>query len=307
MSILNFVRPPDDCLIVGAGPAGLTAAIYLARFRRNVKVVDSGCSRAAYIPISHNAPGFPNGVSGLHLLERLRDQAGHYGIDVVKAEVSAIQVAVGIFSCLVGDERITASTVLLAAGIKDNHLPMSDWTNAVLSGAIRLCPICDGYDVLDKNIAVVSISRSGVDHALFLRSYSPKITLFCDGKKSQVTDVARTQLQQANIALIEEGIEHLDLLGQGQVRVTCGPESSYVFDVLYPMLGDVARSELAVAIGATCTEDGQIVVDRHQCSDVPGLYAAGDVVDGLNQIAVATGHAAVAATAIHNYLPRNFR
>ena len=303
----NSFQKQIDCVIVGAGPAGLTAAIYLARFRRKVMVVDSGQSRAAYIPVSHNAPGFPNGVSGLHLLERLRDQAAHYGVDVVKAEVSSIKTVAGKFDCAIDDERIAAMTVLIAAGIRDNHLPMPDWNGAVLAGAIRLCPICDGYDVIDQNISLVATSRTGLGHALFLRTYSPRVTLFCDAKDGRFTSDDRAELEQANITLIEDGIARVCREGERQVRVECCGGQSYLFDVLYPMVGDVARSGLATALGVTCTDDGQIVVDRHQRSNVAGLYAAGDVVDGLNQIAVATGHAAIAATAIHNYLPKNFR
>jgi thioredoxin reductase (NADPH) len=307
MVVLNSSKKQVDCIIIGAGPAGLTAAIYLARFRREIMVVDNGCSRASYIPISHNAPGFPNGVSGLHLLERLREQAAHYGVHVVKAEVSVIESAEGVFSCAVGDERITALAVLLAAGIRDNRLPMHDWNDAVLAGVIRLCPICDGYDVIDQQIAIVSTPRNGVGHALFLRSYSSHVTLFCDRKDGQLTNEERAQLEHANITLIEDEIADVGLIDRHQIQVKCINARSYAFDVLYPMVGDKARSELASAIGVECTEDGQIVVDRHQRTNISGVFAAGDVVDGLNQIAVATGHAAIAATAIHNHLPRNLR
>jgi thioredoxin reductase (NADPH) len=304
---MNSEKKQVDCLIIGAGPAGLTAAIYLARFRREIMVVDNGCSRAAYIPISHNAPGFPNGVSGLHLLERLREQAAHYGVHVVEAEVRAVELSAGAFRCSVGDERVDALAVLLAAGIRDNHLPMHDWNDAILAGVIRLCPICDGYDVIDQNIAIVAMPKNGVRHALFLRSYSPNVTLFCDRKEGQISYEERVMLQQAKITLIEDEITDVGLLGQHQVQVRCSDARLYVFDVLYPMVGDQARSGLASALGVECTEDGQIIVDLHQRTKIAGVYAAGDVVDGLNQIAVATGHAAVAAVAIHNDLPTNFR
>ena len=197
----------------------------------------------------------------------------------MKAEVSSIKTVAGKFDCAIDDERVAAMTVLIAAGIRDNHLPMPDWYGAVLAGAIRLCPICDGYDVIDQNISTVATSRTGLGHALFLRTYSPRVTV------------------------IEDGIAPVCREGERQVCVECCGGQSYLFDVLYPMVGDVARSGLATALGIACTDDGQIVVDRHQRSNVAGLYAAGDVVDGLNQIAVATGYAAIAAIAIPNYLP----
>lgn len=307
MVTLNFGESQIDCMIVGAGPAGLTAAIYLARFRRKVMVVDSGQSRAAYIPVSHNAPGFPNGVSGLHLLDRLREQAAHYGVHVIKAEVSAIELTAGNFYCSVVGNNIVAKTVLIAAGIRDNYLKMQDWDGAILAGVVRLCPICDGYDVIDQNLAIVSNSSSGIGHALFLRTYSSHVTLFYDTENGRVKADDRAALEQENITLIEDGIAQVRREGERKIRVECAGGQSYLYDVLYPMVGDVARSGLASALGVQCTEDNQIFVDRHQRTNIHGLYAAGDVVDGLNQIAVATGHAAIAATDIHNYLPKNFR
>jgi thioredoxin reductase len=80
-----------DCLVVGAGPAGLTAAIYLARFRRSVAIYDVGHSRAAYIPVSHNYAGFPHGISGVDLLVRLREQAARHGVHVTEAHVDSLE------------------------------------------------------------------------------------------------------------------------------------------------------------------------------------------------------------------------
>src|SRR5687768_8269789 len=115
-----------DCLIIGGGPAGLTAAVYLARYRRKVVVVDSGGSRASLIPASHNCPGFPGGVGGEELLARLRCQAAHYGVDTVPVEITALQRKGNVFEAAQGgssegsltDGRpsLHASTVLLATG-----------------------------------------------------------------------------------------------------------------------------------------------------------------------------------------------
>ncbi len=160
-----------DCLVVGAGPAGLTAAIYLGRYKRRALVVDSGASRASLIPTSHNYPGFPEGISGPELLRRLRLQALRYGARI----------------------------------------------------------------------------RSGL-------------------------------------------VTALELNDDGEV---------HRFDTLYSALGEKPRSELAAHLGVRCSAGGQILVDEHLQTFVPGVYAAGDVVSALNQISVATGHAAIAATAIH--------
>ena len=295
-----------DCLIVGAGPAGLTAAIYLARFRRNIVIVDSGCSRASLIPTSHNYPGFPGGVSGPELLGRLREQAAHYSTYVVSEEVRAIEKSDSTFVCTLGDRQLHAKTVLLATGIADIPPDMPDWTHAVSLGHIRLCPICDGFDVLDKNIALLSSTEKALDHALFLRTFTRRVTVFFSDRQAPLPEGRRQALQTAGICIRDEPIDAIFAInGMPTVRLENG--KTFEFDVLYPMLGDTARSGLAVQLGAQCNENGELIVNRHQCTTIPNLYAAGDVVDCLNQISVATGHAAIAATAIHNQLGHNFR
>ena len=106
-----------ECLIIGAGPAGLTAATYLARFRRQVLVVDGGASRASWIPVSHNMPGFPDGVAGPELLGRMRTQASRYGAEFVSGEVEQLKTLPdGRFVAMVGGQGIEAERVLLATG-----------------------------------------------------------------------------------------------------------------------------------------------------------------------------------------------
>lgn len=298
-----------DCLVIGAGPAGLTAAIYLARFRRHIVIVDSGCSRAAQIPVSHNAPGFPDGVSGHDLLARLRRQAAHYGVQVVAGEASEIERSGKEFTCTVENTRLLAKTVLLATGITDAapYVPLPDWSQAVNTGCIRLCPICDGYDVLDQNIGIISTSEKGFDHALFLRTFTRRMTLFCSNQEGPVSETCRQSLHTAGVELIDEPIARIDLAEDRMAAVTMQSGREYRFDVLYPMLGETARSGLATRLGAQCNDHGGLMVDAHQRTNIPGLYAAGDVVNSLNQISVATGHAAIASVDIHNHLEKNFR
>jgi len=103
-----------DCLVIGAGPAGLTAAIYLARFRRSLAVIDGDQSRAALIPRSHNCPGYPDGIVGTELLNRLRMQGEKYGVKVKRALVEKLEASGGGFVADAGDEKIFARKVLLA-------------------------------------------------------------------------------------------------------------------------------------------------------------------------------------------------
>ena len=294
-----------DCLVVGGGPAGLTAAIYLGRYRRNVVVVDNGSSRASLIPVSHNFAGFPQGIAGTDLLSRLRQQAMHCNISAIKSEVSHIRrEGEGFVAALDNGHQgaIHARTVLLATGIVDKKPDIPNWKDGVAHGTLRFCPICDAYEAIDRNVAMYAPTQSRVKHALFMRTYTDRLTLFCHIPDVPLTDTQRRELEDADVRVVEAPVDKIFLAEDLAPVIQLQDGSEHRFDMLYPMMGDIARSELATRLGAECNEERELVTDTKQRTSVPGLYAAGDVVDALNQVSVAIGHAAIAATDIHNYL-----
>jgi thioredoxin reductase (NADPH) len=290
-----------DTLIIGGGPGGLTAAVYLLRFRRRILLVDKGHSRAALIPVSHNLPGHPDGVRGADLLDNLRSQLGRYGGAVTAAEVTELRREGTLFAATVDDRTVRARSVLLATGVADDGLPVDGWHEAVASGAVRLCPVCDGFDVIGKKVAVLSSGKNPVGHALFLRTFCKDVTLFAP----DIDALGRGRLRGAHVRVVAAKVKGVTLDG-GRPTVHAEDEEDHQFDVIYPMLGETARSALAAALGAATADCEELIVDEHQQTSVEGLYAVGDVVRGLNQISVAAGQAAVAATAIHNALPPRY-
>ena len=163
-----------DCLVIGAGPAGLTAAIYLARFHLRIEVVDAGDSRAALIPRTRNHAGFPGGISGEALLGRMREQAAEFGVDVRHDVVESLERIDGGFRAHAGDDGIEARSVLLATGVV-NHRPKmggAEHDDALARGLLRYCPICDGYEVTNKRVAVIGSRSHGYNEAVFLRMYT---------------------------------------------------------------------------------------------------------------------------------------
>ena len=293
-----------DCLIVGGGPAGLTAAIYLVRYRRHTRLVDGGDSRAAWIPESHNYPGF-RGIAGPDLLQRLRDQAGLYGIVPDAGVIGELcREPDGTFTAHSDGESIQARCVLLATGVVDIK-PVITGAPQSRTEAVRYCPICDGYEAIDKRVGVLGSLQSAGRKALFLRTFTRDLFLFADGNEAGETDL-REKLEKAGVAVMgtPAAVKYLD---HDHLEIALMEGESVSLDVLYPVLGCKVRSELAVALGAECDENGNLKVDDHQKTTVEGLYAAGDVVSDLHQLSVAVGHAAVAATAIHNSLPANPR
>ncbi len=292
----------DDCIIVGAGPAGLTAAIYLARFHLSIRLFDSGSSRAAMIPCTHNHAGYPEGIGGKALLGLMLAQAEKYGARREEKRVTAIERDGEDFRIVTDTGSYAARTVLLATGVV-NHRPniLPEVHDPALErGMIRYCPICDGYEVTDKRVGVVGTGDHGTREALFLRGYTRDVTLISPEAEHLLDDACAAKLDEAGIVrvqgpcggwVIEGDLLALDT-ARGRMR----------FHSVYPALGSRIRSHLAVAAGARASDEGCLEVDDHQRTTVPGLFAAGDVVKGLDQISHAMGEAGVAATTIRNLL-----
>ena len=296
-----------DCAIIGGGPAGLTAALYLARFRRRVVVIDAGHSRAALIPVSHNYPGFPQGVSGNELLRRLREQARRYGVEILRGTAHSLARLHPGFQLKADQRPIGAKTVLLASGVLDRKPAIPDMREATLAGAVRWCPICDGYEVQDQRVGLISPPAEGYRHALFLRTYTRELKWFVQGDADEISNAELAVLAELDIELVRSPITEIRPLPGPQVILSTQAGKPYRVDTLYPMVGCQPRVELLDGLGTRQDEFQQLWVDEHQQTSVAGLYAAGDVVHALNQMSVGAAHAATAATAIHRALPRNYR
>lgn len=294
-----------DCLIIGGGPAGLTAAMYLARYRRDACLIDAGQSRAALIPATHNYPGFA-GISGPALLNRLREQAQTHGARIEPGFVrSMMRRPDGTLIAITANREIAARTAILATGLVDECPPIEGFSYDRYTGPVRFCPICDGFEALDKRVGVLGTMHAASRKALFMRTYTRDVVLFATDADCGVPAQAAQEFHDSGITLAgkPERVERLEQT----VVVTAQGGARFSLDVLYPALGCKVNSALAVSLGASCDEIGMIRVDEHQRTGVDGLYAAGDVVTDLHQISVATAHAAVAATHVHNTLPRNPR
>lgn len=297
-----------DCLIIGGGPAGLTAATYLRRFHRSVVVFDDGQSRARWIPESHNCPGFPLGVSGSELLARLRQQAIGYGATILSSTIQSLERAEDGWDARDGSTTWRARTVILATGVVDElpGIDGGDSVDAIRAGQLRLCAICDGYEATDRSLAVVGPLGKALAHACFLRGFSPHVAVVPTASTS--SDVPATLSSRAD-ALSIPVLPALRVLSfeRDACHVIDAEGNRHVFDTVYAALGAPGRVDLARQAGVALGANGEIRTDDHMRTSVEGIYAIGDVVTDLNQIAVAFGHAAIAATAAHRALPQQPR
>jgi thioredoxin reductase (NADPH) len=293
----------EDCIIVGAGPAGLTAAIYLARFHLSIRLFDCGSSRAALIPMTRNHAGYPEGIGGKDLLARMLAQAELYGATRERLEVTRIEPLADGFAVHADGRAFPARSVLLATGVV-NHRPEGLGEplhgEALSRGLLRYCPVCDGYEVTDRRVGVIGTGDHGMREALFLRGYTRDVTLIAPGAAHDLDAACAAELDAAGVARVDGPCGGY-AIEDGRMAVDTA-RGRLAFDSIYPALGSRIRSDLAVAAGARASGDGCLEVDEHQRTSIPGLFAAGDVVKGLDQISHAMGEAGVAATTIRNML-----
>ncbi len=271
-----------DCVIIGGGPAGLTAALYLARFRREILVLDAGESRASWIPSTHNQAAFPGGISGTELLRRMKRQARDHGVQSVSAIVDALRPSKAGFEVLFEGKRATAKTVLLATGV-ENRRPKMDQElhrEALARGLLRYCPVCDGFEAQDQAIAVLGADGHGLSEALFLRNYSDDVTLL-PARRTELDAADRQELVVAGVNIVDEPATSFAISERKIVIKVDGRQRGYEFDTLYPALGTIANARLVRAIGAGVSDLGCLLTDQHQMTTLAGLYAAGDVVEGV--------------------------
>lgn len=292
-----------DCCIIGGGPAGLTAGIFLARFRRSMVLFDNAQSRAAWIPRSHNHPAFPGGINGKDLLARMRQQLADHGVLPTDATVARLtRRPDGRFLAEATGMDVIARNVILATGVKDHMPPLPDAPEQVLAGRIRQCPICDAYEMRDRRLAVIGSADCAAGEAMFLRNYTRDLAVITMGGDMAIDRENLARLQRAGIRILTLPVNAVDFEEGGCVTVAFEGGGTAQFDAVYSGLGITPQTGLAAALGVDLTEDQRIVTDIRQRTSVPQVFAAGDAVTGLNQIAVAMAQAEIAAVTIHNDL-----
>jgi thioredoxin reductase (NADPH) len=255
----------DDCIIIGGGPAGLTAAIYLARYHLSIRLFDCGTGRAALIPCTRNHAGFPDGISGRELLDRMLAQAHKYGAIREEKKVTHLAHDGGGFTVGTDSGTFRARSVLVATGVINHRPPQIDEAlhdEALAKGLLRYCPVCDGYEVTDKRVAVIGSGNHGTREAEFLRGYTSDVTLVAPLGEHELDDECRARLEAAGVAIEAGPCDGFAIEGDC-ITFTTGTGRKE-FDSVYPALGSHVRSELAAQAGAKVNESGCLLVDDHQ-------------------------------------------
>jgi thioredoxin reductase (NADPH) len=294
---------PLDCLVIGGGPGGLMTAVYLARFKRRCLVVDAGSSRLKMIAKTRNVLGFPDGINGGELLERVRQQAMRYGVEIRSGSVQALQaLADGGFEASDGESSWRARTVVLATGALDVQPQVEELEHGLAHALVRYCPVCDGFESQGRRVAVLGQWEHGQREADFIAGFGNEVTWLSMQTRRAIEQEEIKALKQSGVRIVDVPPRAIRCVRGEGVEIELADGEKLRFDMLYSALGLRHASQLATALGAQAQENGQLVVDEHLRTTVAGLYAVGDVAASLNQINIAAGHAAIAATAIHNSL-----
>jgi thioredoxin reductase (NADPH) len=208
----------------------------------------------------------------------------------------------GSFEATAGTSRFSARFVLLATGARDVEPDIAGLAPSLKSGQVRYCPVCDGFETQGRRVAVLGPETHGLREAAFVAGFGNEVTWLSMGSLGKVAEREMEGLRAAGVRVVDGRLRDIRCRPGHGVTVEMDDGQVLGFDVLYPALGLTHASQLATALGARAEDDGQLLVDDHFETTVPGLYAVGDVAVGLNQINVAAGQAAIAATAIHNSL-----
>ncbi len=290
-----------DVIIIGGGLAGLSAALYLGRSKRDTLLIHSGRSMAKWEAEVQNYLGFPDGVAGTALLDRGMDHAARFEVELREDEIESVATCNDTFRLHGRQGSYDARRVLIATGL--THLPPEiPGVKECLGRSLFFCKDCDAYRLQGKRVVIIGRNNEAADYALGMLLFTPSVTVVTDGSEASWDDDRDGWLEEYRIPVRPEKIislKHED----GRVRtMTFAYGETLQVDAIFTTRGDVPHSGLAAGIGASVDAEGQIIVDDRLRTNVPGLYAAGCVTPANCQMIIAAGQGAIAAQAINRDL-----
>jgi len=292
-----------DSIIVGAGPAGLSAAIYLARYNRTVVVFDAGHGRSSHHQVNHNYLGFPGGVAAVRLRELGMAQLAEYPhIAVEHHKVVDCRrdgdhfVAEGPFG------SVRARVVIIATGVVDHYPRFEGWEDYI-GTSMFWCITCDAYASKGQAVVVAGHTDEAAREAIQLSRFTNRLTLLTDSSSHEISHKYLDRLAEFGIPMVDDTIESAEGSdGRLKTLLTAGGRQINL-DTLFCSQLATPQVELARALGVALAQNGYIETDIEQHTDVAGVLAAGDVtrIHG-HQITTAVHEGATAASAANYYL-----
>lgn len=290
-----------DVVIVGGGPAGLSAALMLGRCRRRVLVCDAGQPRNA---ASQHLHGYltRDGVHPREFLRLARQELCQYRtIEIRDVEVSDSRCDASHFvTTLTTGERVSSRKLLLATGVVDN-VPQIQGVREMYGKSIFHCPYCDGWELRDQPLAIYGRGARGYGLSLELTGWSRDLVLFTDGP-AEIEDADRERLARNGIAVREEKVAALEGRDGILERIRLASGEAVPRRALFFTTGQEQRSHLAVSLGCEFNNKGTVSTGKYETTHLPGLYVAGDASRAVQWVVVAAAEGAEAAFSINQAL-----
>ncbi len=300
-----------DVIIIGSGPAGLSAAIYTIRFGLETLMI-SGFTWGGQLmttTLVENYPGFPEGINGPDLMRRMLNQAIRFGVEFVDYDAEKLENKEGIFNVFAGGKWYKGKTVIIATGARYRELGLES-EKRLLGRGVSYCAVCDGYFFKDKDVAVVGGGDTALTDALYLADIVKKVYIVHRRDKFRASDILVDEVSKRNNIEVLWNRQVLDILGDKRVeglklynKLTSKEEVLKV-DGVFIAIGHIPNTELVKGL-VELTESGYIKTHDFVKTNVPGLFAAGDVMDPKYQQAVtAAAFGVMAAIEAKEYIDR---
>jgi len=297
-----------DALVVGGGPAGLTAAVGLARWCRSVAVATCDRpGRADWPQVNHNFLGFPDGIAAKELVQRGREQAERYGARIYDAEIATLSMSEedGIFKAEGRGLTLRARAVVLATGVRDKWTAFPGF-EAFIGRSLHWCIVCDGYEMRGQKVVVAGNDEHTAEMAIQMLRFTPEVTVVTNSGSLGMRPATVERLDQHGIRLLVGrigGARAVDDDPGVMAAVTLETGEEIEAGHLFSVQGSEPEVALATALGVGVNPDGYIDADVEGQTSVPGVFAAGDVTRLFShQIAAAVHEGGTAANALNHYL-----
>jgi len=288
-----------DVAVVGGGPAGLCAALFLGRYLHKVVVIDSGDPRNWETRGINGYLGH-QGIRSPELRALAREECASFGVEFVSGVVDeAINETGELFAARLHDGTIIeARRILLAIGIKD-FWPDIPGLERCYGETVHVCPDCDGYETFDKKTVVVGTGRKAVGMALALTTWTREIVICTNGEKPDMEQKLLDQLKALNIPVLDQPIKCVVSKAKEISGIELEGAMSLDCERLYFAIGQYPADDLGAQLGCKRDEMGRLVIDERNHTSVVNVYAAGDIAPGPQLAIVAAASGAVASIAIH--------
>ena len=308
---MEEIQKEHTVVTIGAGPTALTAAIYTTREDIDTVLYEKGVigGLAAITDLVDNYSGFPKGIAGLDLAQNLQEQAERFGAKIELGEVLSLNKSDNRVILDTTDGKISAKAVLIATGSDYKRLGIPGEEEYYGRG-VHFCATCDGAFYRNKRLVVVGGGNSAIQEAIFLTRFASHIDLLIRSDKMRASEILQKDIKkyQEKITIHYNTTTDEILSREGKVvgvRGTKDGKESVVFDVdgVFIFIGLKPNTGFLKDSGVKMDELGLIITDTHLQTDIPGVFAAGDVRSGATmQIASAAGEGATAALEIRKYL-----